>query len=77
MAYIDVELEDSVHITVREFFRNMDDQEKEEMRSLLKMESSLETEDFDQKVKKLIGNRWRLTLEDEETVLKIAEKIVC
>ena len=81
MAYIDVEVEDTIDISVRKFFREMSDSEKDEMRELLGVRKqappSIDDEEFDQKVKKLIGNRWRLTVEDEEAVLKIAEKIVC
>ena len=32
--------------------------------------------DFDEQVKKLVGNSWRLSKEDEETILKITNKIV-
>jgi hypothetical protein len=32
--------------------------------------------EFDEQVMKLIGNAWRLTKEDEETILKIANKII-
>lgn len=81
MAYIDVEVEDTIDISVKKFFREMSDSEKEEMRELLGVRKqappSIDDEEFDKKVKKLIGNRWRLTVEDEETILKIAEKIVC
>ena len=35
-----------------------------------------EESDFDREVSKLIGNSWRLSKEDEETILKIANKIV-
>ena len=38
-------------------------------------EDRLET-DFDREVSKLIGNAWRLTREDEETILRIANKII-
>lgn len=34
------------------------------------------TGEFDREVSKLIGNSWRLTKEDEETILRIANKIV-
>ena len=37
-------------------------------------EDRLET-DFDREVSKLIGNAWRLTREDEETILKITNKL--
>ena len=32
--------------------------------------------EFDSEVHKLIGNSWRLTKEDEETILRIANKII-
>ncbi len=32
--------------------------------------------DFDEQVRKLIGNSWRLTKEDEETILKITNKLI-
>jgi hypothetical protein len=32
--------------------------------------------EFDSQVHKLIGNSWRLSKEDEETILKIANKII-
>ena len=33
-------------------------------------------DDWDEQVRKLRGNKWRLTKEDEETILKITNKIV-
>lgn len=35
-----------------------------------------EESDFDREVSKLIGNSWRLSKEDEETILKITNKII-
>jgi hypothetical protein len=32
--------------------------------------------DFDEQVLKLVGNSWRLSKEDEETILKITNKII-
>jgi len=32
--------------------------------------------DFDEQVLKLVGNSWRLTKEEEETILKITNKIL-
>jgi hypothetical protein len=32
--------------------------------------------DFDKRVQTLIGNSWRLTKEDEETILKITNKLI-
>jgi hypothetical protein len=34
------------------------------------------TGDFDTEVSKLIGNSWRLSKEDEETILRITNKII-
>lgn len=34
------------------------------------------TGEFDKEVSKLIGNAWRLTKEDEETILRITNKII-
>jgi hypothetical protein len=34
------------------------------------------TGDFDKEVSKLIGNSWRLTKEDEETILRITNKLI-
>ncbi len=34
------------------------------------------TGDFDREVSKLIGNSWRLTKEDEETILRITNKLI-
>jgi hypothetical protein len=38
--------------------------------------SSAGTFDFDGQVQKLIGNSWRLSNEDVETILKITKKLV-
>ena len=35
-----------------------------------------DADDWDEQVKKLRGNKWRLSKEDEETILKIANKII-
>ena len=35
-----------------------------------------EQSDFDREVSKLIGNSWRLSKEDEETILRITNKII-
>ena len=32
--------------------------------------------DFDEQVKKLVGNSWRLSKEDEETILRITNKLI-
>jgi hypothetical protein len=79
MPRINVEIEDDVIITVAEFFEEMDDEDIKEMKSLIGMEEkrAAYNEDFDKAAEKLIGNSWRLTLEDENTIKRIANKIVC
>ena len=32
--------------------------------------------EFDEQVRKLIGNSWKLTKEDEETILRITNKLI-
>ena len=80
MANINVTLEDDVDITVEEFYEEMDDSEKKEMLGLLISSaakvSSGDDEKFDAEIGKLIGNRWRLSVEDEETIMRIANKVV-
>lgn len=79
MPRINVEIEDDVIITVAEFFEEMDDEDIEEMKKLIGMEEkrAAHNEEFDNATEKLVGNSWRLTLEDEETIKRIANKIVC
>jgi hypothetical protein len=77
MAQINVEIENDVDISVLEFYEEMSEQEKEEMLTLLtgKSPSSGDDEKFDEEVMKLVGNRWRLSLEDEATILRITNKL--
>lgn len=79
MPRIEVALEDDVDISVDEFFEEMDDEDIEEMKKLIGMDSpeAKVSNDFDQDVLKLLGNSWRLSVEDEETIRKIASKIIC
>jgi hypothetical protein len=77
MPRIEVTLEDDVIITVNEFFEEMDDEDVEEMKSLIGMKHPTATNDFDEDILKLLGNSWRLTVEEEETIRKIANKIIC
>jgi hypothetical protein len=79
MPRINVEIEDDVNISVEEFFEEMDEDDVEEMKKLIGMEKrrASHNEEFDNAAEKLIGNSWRLTREDEETIKRIANKIVC
>jgi len=42
----------------------------------LDKKQSKSDDDWDEAVEKLKGNKWRLSKEDEETILKIANKII-
>lgn len=42
----------------------------------LEKDSNPASYDFDGQVQKLIGNSWRLSKEDEETILRITNKLV-
>lgn len=35
-----------------------------------------DVDEWDTQIRKLIGNKWRLTTEDEETILRITNKII-
>ena len=79
MPYFDFNIEEN--ISVDEFLSLCDDSEiKELIQALmiqsLKPNSDRLDSDFDTAVGKLIGNDWRLSKDDEETILKIANKIV-
>jgi hypothetical protein len=72
---------DEIEVDVDDFLSACSDSEKKELVQALKddgyfNEGDLDN-DFDIALRKLVGNSWRLTKEDEETILKIANKIVC
>ena len=79
MASIDIEIEDILW--------NMSSYEKQELVDELYDDGfvpkqmgvvhpdDVPTDDFDKEVSKLMGNRWRLTTEDEQTILKITNKL--
>ena len=78
MASIDIEIEDILW--------NMSDYEKQELVDELYEEGftpkgfptsnvSIDGDEFDEAVSKLLGNSWKLTKEDEETILKITKKV--
>ena len=79
MPYFDFNIEEN--ISVDEFLSLCDDSEIKELIQALMIQSlkpnidKLDS-DFDTAVGKLIGNAWRLSKDDEETILKIANKIV-
>jgi hypothetical protein len=78
MASIDIEIEDILW--------NMSSYEKQELidelyndgfipKGLSETSNSIDGDAFDEAVSKLLGNSWRLTKEDEETILKITNKL--
>ena len=77
MAYIDVDIDDILW--------GMSNHEKQELIDTLYQEGFIPTkesslklehdEEWDTQVGKLVGNKWRLSKEDEEIVLNIVGKI--
>jgi hypothetical protein len=71
---------DEIEVDVDDFLSACSSSEIKELVQALKNDGYLDEgeldNDFDIAIRKLAGNSWRLTKEDEETILKIANKIV-
>jgi hypothetical protein len=70
---------DEIEVDVDDFLSACSDSEIKELVQALKDDGYLDEgddNDFDIAVRKLLGNSWRLSKEDEETILKIANKII-
>ena len=71
---------DEIEVDVDDFLSACSSSEIKELVQALKDDGHLDEgeddNDFDITLRKLAGNSWRLTKEDEETILKIANKIV-
>jgi len=71
---------DEIEVDVDEFLSACSDSERKELVEALREDGYLNEgegdNDFDIAVRKLLGNSWRLTKEDEVTILKIASKII-
>ena len=71
---------DEIEVDVDDFLSACSDSEIKELIQALKDDGYLDEgeldNDFDIAIRKLSGNSWRLSKEDEETILKIANKIV-
>jgi hypothetical protein len=71
---------DEIEVDVDDFLSACSDSEIKELVQALKDDGHLDEgeldNDFDIALRKLAGNSWRLTKEDEEAILKIANKIV-
>ena len=70
---------DEIEVDVNDFLSACSDSERKELVNALKEDGYFDEDDdndFDIAVRKLLGNSWRLSKEDEETILKITNKIV-
>ena len=71
---------DEIEVDIDDFLSACSDSEIKELVQALKDDGYLDEgdldNDFDIAIRKLSGNSWRLSKEDEETILKIANKIV-
>ena len=71
---------DEIEVDVDDFISACSSSEIKELIQALKDDGHLDEgeldNDFDIAIRKLSGNSWRLSKEDEETILKIANKIV-
>jgi hypothetical protein len=71
---------DEIEVDVDDFLSACSSSEIKELVQALKDDGHLDEgeldNDFDIAIRKLSGNSWRLSKEDEETILKIASKIV-
>ena len=71
---------DEIEVDVDDFLSACSDSEKKELIQALREDGYLDEgeddNDFDIAVRKLLGNSWRLSKEDEETILKITNKII-
>ena len=79
MPYFETTPEE-IEVDVNDFLSACSDSERKELVEALREDGYLDEgeddNDFDIAVRKLLGNSWRLTKEDEETILKIANKII-
>jgi hypothetical protein len=71
---------DEIEVDVDDFLSACSDSEIKELVQALKDDGHLDEgeldNDFDIAVRKLAGNSWRLSREDEETILRISNKII-
>jgi hypothetical protein len=71
---------DEIEVDVDDFLSACSSSEIKELVQALKDDGHLDEgeldNDFDIALRKLAGNSWRLSKEDEETILRIANKII-
>lgn len=77
----------SVDVDIEDILWGMSDYEKQDLVNELYDEGFIakkdsryidedNASDFDDEVRKLLGNSWRLSKEDEQTILRITNKII-
>ena len=77
----------NINIDIEDILWDLSDYEKQEIVDDLfdegfvakkdqRFDTDSDGDEWDEAVKKLVGNKWRLTSEDEETILKITKKII-
>jgi hypothetical protein len=81
MSYIslDVDIDDILSGMTRRELQQLSDDLYEDGYCPSQIDKEVQSEnysEFDKQVQKLIGNSWRLTKEDEETILKITNKLI-
>ena len=80
MANIDIDIDDIIYGLDRFEKQSLVDELYEDGYVPKQLNGTLaddeDADDWDEQVKKLKGNKWRLSKEDEETILKIANKII-
>lgn len=82
MATIDIDIDDIMYGLTRFEKQELADELyedgycPEQLKNSIKDVEVQHPTDFDLAIKKLYGNGWRLSKEDEETILKITSKII-
>ena len=81
MASIDIDIDDILYSMMSYEKQELADQLYEDGYVPKQIQGTLadpdnSNSDFDEQVKKLVGNSWRLSKEDEETILRITNKLV-
>ena len=81
MAYIDIDIDDILYSLMGYEKQELADELYEDGYVPKQIQGTLadpdnSNSDFDEQVKKLVGNSWRLSKEDEETILKITNKLI-
>ena len=77
----------SINIEIEDILWDLSDREKQEIvdelfddgfvaKKDIRTNDDDGVEEFDESVFKLLGNGWRLSKEDEQTILQIAKKII-